>query len=211
LLSHATVFWETFDPVLVWPKLTTRPVTTMAMAIAVHGGIALCLGMPTFGLAMIIANLAFVPPGLIETAMSLLGHAGILPDEQSFCPRTGFDRRIASQVRSDRGASRGEVVLRTSMNRRAIHRRTGEFLSIARLRGRLLRHVRTDDRGVRRSHLGFFPKIPLPIACFGLSVADIDRDYPEGVNTRTKDCLLRAWTAEARCAVTIANRSALRR
>lgn len=70
LLSHATVFWETFYPVLVWPKLT-RPVM-LAMAVAVHGGIALCLGMPTFGLAMIIANLAFVPPVLVDSAMSLL-------------------------------------------------------------------------------------------------------------------------------------------
>ena len=32
----------------------------LALAVAVHGGIATCLGMPTFGLAMIIANLAFV-------------------------------------------------------------------------------------------------------------------------------------------------------
>jgi len=70
LLSHATVFWETFYPVLVWPKLT-RPVM-LAMAVAVHGGIALCLGMPTFGLAMIIANLAFVPPVLVDSTMSLL-------------------------------------------------------------------------------------------------------------------------------------------
>jgi hypothetical protein len=35
----------------------------------VHGGIALCLGMPTFGLAMMIANLAFVPPGLTGRAV----------------------------------------------------------------------------------------------------------------------------------------------
>jgi hypothetical protein len=70
LLSHATVFWETFYPVLVWPRLT-RPVM-LAMAIAVHGGIALFLGMPTFGLAMIIANLAFLSPGLVEAAVGLV-------------------------------------------------------------------------------------------------------------------------------------------
>ncbi len=70
ILSHATVFWETFYAVLVWPRLT-RPVM-LAMAVAVHGGIALCLGMPTFGLAMIIANLAFVSPELVDAAMGLL-------------------------------------------------------------------------------------------------------------------------------------------
>jgi hypothetical protein len=70
LLSHATVFWETFYPVLVWPRLT-RPVM-LAMAVAVHGGIALCLGMPTFGLAMIIANVAFVPPGFVDAAVGIM-------------------------------------------------------------------------------------------------------------------------------------------
>ncbi|MFM7070307.1 MAG: HTTM domain-containing protein [Planctomycetota bacterium] len=70
LLSHATVFWETFYPVLVWPRLT-RPVM-LTMAVAVHGGIALCLGMPTFGLAMIIANVAFVPPGLVDAAVGIV-------------------------------------------------------------------------------------------------------------------------------------------
>lgn len=47
-----------------------------------------------------------------------------------------------------------------------------------------------------------FPKDPAaPICvCFGLAAADIDLDLAEGVNTRTKACLLRARTAEARCA-----------
>ena len=67
LLTHVAVFWETFYPVLIWPKLT-RPVF-LAIAIGVHGGIALFLGMPTFGLAMLIANLAFVAPELIDAAM----------------------------------------------------------------------------------------------------------------------------------------------
>lgn len=70
LLTHITVFWETFYPVLIWPRLT-RPIF-LAMAVAVHGGIALFLGMPTFGLAMIIGNLAFVPPEYVENAVNLL-------------------------------------------------------------------------------------------------------------------------------------------
>ena len=69
ILTHITVFWETFYPVLVWPRLT-RPIM-LALAVAVHGGIAVCLGMPTFGLAMIIANLAFVSPELIQQWVAL--------------------------------------------------------------------------------------------------------------------------------------------
>ena len=57
LFTHVTVFWETFYCFLVWPKLT-RPIC-LAMAVGVHLGIAVFLGMKTFGLAMIIGNLAF--------------------------------------------------------------------------------------------------------------------------------------------------------
>ncbi len=60
LLAHLTVFWETFYVALVWNRLT-RPIA-LGMAMAVHGGIALAMGMKTFGLAMIIANLAFLKP-----------------------------------------------------------------------------------------------------------------------------------------------------
>src|SRR5690606_1009347 len=62
-LTHLTVFWEVFYCALVWPKLT-RPVV-LAIAVAVHGGIALFLGMVTFGTIMIVANMAFVSPDWI--------------------------------------------------------------------------------------------------------------------------------------------------
>jgi hypothetical protein len=68
-MTHLTIFWETFYCFTVWPKWS-RPVT-LALAVAVHGGIALSLGMITFGLAMIIANLAFVSPALIAATVSL--------------------------------------------------------------------------------------------------------------------------------------------
>ena len=42
------------------------------MAVAVHGGIAIFLGMPTFGLVMLIGNLAFVPPEMVEQLVNLL-------------------------------------------------------------------------------------------------------------------------------------------
>ena len=58
-LTHLTVFWETFYPATIW-----RPALrfwTLAIAVLVHMGIAVHLGMITFGLAMIIGNAAFVP------------------------------------------------------------------------------------------------------------------------------------------------------
>ncbi|MGV3485483.1 MAG: HTTM domain-containing protein [Planctomycetaceae bacterium] len=66
LLAHVTVFWEVFYCALVWPKLT-RPMV-LAIAVAVHGGIALFLGMITFGTIMIVANFAFVSPALLITS-----------------------------------------------------------------------------------------------------------------------------------------------
>jgi len=58
-LTLATLFWEVGYAALVWPRLT-RPLF-LAMAVAVHLGIGLAMGMMEFGLAMIAANLAFVP------------------------------------------------------------------------------------------------------------------------------------------------------
>lgn len=63
-LTHATVFWELSYCALIWPRLT-RP-WMLLMAVFVHGGIILFLGMPTFGLAMLIGNLAFVSPKTIR-------------------------------------------------------------------------------------------------------------------------------------------------
>jgi Vitamin K-dependent gamma-carboxylase len=63
-LALVTMFWETFYCVLVWPKWC-RPIM-LALAVGVHGFIALCLGMITFGTAMLIMNLAFVDPQTIQ-------------------------------------------------------------------------------------------------------------------------------------------------
>jgi hypothetical protein len=58
-ITLATLFWEVAYPALIWPRLT-RPVF-LAMAALVHLGIGLTMGMMEFGLAMLVANLAFVP------------------------------------------------------------------------------------------------------------------------------------------------------
>jgi len=58
-LTLATLWWEVGYAALVWPRLTRR--LWLAMAVLVHLGIGLAMGMMEFGLAMITANLAFVP------------------------------------------------------------------------------------------------------------------------------------------------------
>jgi hypothetical protein len=64
LFAHVTVAWELSYAALVWPRLT-RPLV-VATSVPLHLGIALFLGMMTFGLAMIIANLAFVSPWIVR-------------------------------------------------------------------------------------------------------------------------------------------------
>ena len=64
VLTHATVIWELSYCWLVWPRLT-RPLVLLT-ALAVHGGIAMFMGMITFGTAMLIANLAFVSPTIVR-------------------------------------------------------------------------------------------------------------------------------------------------
>lgn len=63
-MTHFTLFWEIFYVALIWPKLT-RPFM-LAGAVAIHGGIATFLGMSTFGLMMIIANMVFIDPSWID-------------------------------------------------------------------------------------------------------------------------------------------------
>lgn len=65
LLTHLTVAFELSYCVLIWNRWT-RPLVLLA-ACGLHMGIVVALGMPTFGLAMLIANVAFVSPSLIRT------------------------------------------------------------------------------------------------------------------------------------------------
>ncbi len=59
-ITHLTLFWEVFYCALIWPR-RTRPLM-LAGAVLLHGGIALFLGMITFGTMMIAANMIFVSP-----------------------------------------------------------------------------------------------------------------------------------------------------
>ncbi len=64
IATHLALFWEVSYCGMIWPRWT-RP-WTLGVALLVHGGIALFLGMITFGLMMIVANVAFVPPSLVQ-------------------------------------------------------------------------------------------------------------------------------------------------
>lgn len=66
-LTHLTIVWECSYCVLVWPRLT-RPLV-IALAVPLHLGIALCMGMITFGLVMLVGNLAFVSPNLVRAVV----------------------------------------------------------------------------------------------------------------------------------------------
>lgn len=70
LLTHITLFWELAYAFLIWPKLT-RPIM-LVLAVLVHAGIGLCMGMKTFGLMMIFANLAFVYPEYVQATVAAL-------------------------------------------------------------------------------------------------------------------------------------------
>jgi hypothetical protein len=70
LITYGTLFWEVSYPFLIWPRLT-RPIW-LAMAIAVHAGIGLAMGMITFGLIMIFGNLAFLNSALIRRWLTRL-------------------------------------------------------------------------------------------------------------------------------------------
>lgn len=63
-MTHVTLFWEIFYCALIWPRLT-RPFV-IAIAVAVHAGIALALGMITFGFMMIAANMIFISPVWVQ-------------------------------------------------------------------------------------------------------------------------------------------------
>jgi hypothetical protein len=59
-LTHLVVAWEVAYCFLIW-RPVCRPVM-LALAVPLHLGIAFCMGMITFGLIMLVANLAFVRP-----------------------------------------------------------------------------------------------------------------------------------------------------
>lgn len=60
-MTLVSLIWEVSYAALIWPKLT-RPIV-LTIAVFVHVGIGAAMGMMTFGLIMLVANLAFIEPG----------------------------------------------------------------------------------------------------------------------------------------------------
>ncbi|MFK7769111.1 MAG: HTTM domain-containing protein [Mariniblastus sp.] len=58
IMTLTALAWELSYAALIWPRLT-RPIM-LAIAIPVHLGIGMCMGMMTFGLIMLAGNLAFI-------------------------------------------------------------------------------------------------------------------------------------------------------
>ncbi len=70
-MTHATLAWELSYCVLIWNRWA-RPLMLLG-AIVVHLGIVVALGMPTFGLVMLIANVSFISPQLVRMLVSGCG------------------------------------------------------------------------------------------------------------------------------------------
>lgn len=66
LVTLVSVAWEVSYPFLIWNR-TLRPFY-LAIAVLVHLGIGALMGMITFGVIMIIANMAFLPSDLFGRA-----------------------------------------------------------------------------------------------------------------------------------------------
>ncbi|MEC9094282.1 MAG: HTTM domain-containing protein [Planctomycetota bacterium] len=71
LITHLALAWEASYFILVWPKWS-KPFVIF-FAVILHLGIGLAMGMVEFGLIMITANLAFVPPSFVKTVLQKLG------------------------------------------------------------------------------------------------------------------------------------------
>lgn len=64
VMCHITVMWELSFCVFVW-NLRLRPII-LSMAVVMHLGIGICLGMMTFGLVMLIGCTSFITPTFIR-------------------------------------------------------------------------------------------------------------------------------------------------
>lgn len=67
-LTHVTIVWEVYYCALIWPR-STRP-WMLALAVPLHLGIGMCLGMMTFGIIMLVGNMAFLPPEVVRGALA---------------------------------------------------------------------------------------------------------------------------------------------
>lgn len=70
IMTYVAVSWEFSYAFLIWPKLT-RPIV-LSIAVLIHLGIGLGMGMLTFGLIMLCGNLAFIRPEIMQKVIGRL-------------------------------------------------------------------------------------------------------------------------------------------
>lgn len=100
-LTLVTLAWEISYCFAVWPRLC-RPIV-ITLAVPLHMGIAVCLGMITFGLAMLIGNLAFVAPALVRSLVDRRQPPRALPRTPAAPPAAPRARRPGSPPRAEGG------------------------------------------------------------------------------------------------------------
>jgi Vitamin K-dependent gamma-carboxylase len=66
-MTHLTVLFEIGFCALIWHRLA-RPLVLL-LAVVLHIGIGVCLGMWTFGLIMLVGCTAFVPPHIVRAIL----------------------------------------------------------------------------------------------------------------------------------------------
>jgi hypothetical protein len=97
-MTQITAWWELSFALIIWPRVL-RPLV-LAVAIPLHLGIGICLGMMTFGLVMLIGCAAFVPPEWVRVLFdrrSGQGRAGEAAAEAVRPSESAPRRRPASE------------------------------------------------------------------------------------------------------------------
>jgi hypothetical protein len=124
IMTHVVVAWELSYCFLIW-----RPAWRwwmLILAIPLHLGIAICMGMITFGLIMLVGNMAFVEPS--ETR-ALLARGWLMRAGQGGPRRpVGQEAPVRNGVAEGEGTERSESPVRVPA-------------------GRLIRAVRADSGG----------------------------------------------------------------
>jgi predicted DCC family thiol-disulfide oxidoreductase YuxK len=101
LLTHSSLTMELLYPVLIWSRLI-RPLMIMGM-VALHLGIAIVApGLTEFGLAMIAANLAFVPGGWLRSLATGREQPALQVIYDGACPRCRASMAMVTAADPDR-------------------------------------------------------------------------------------------------------------
>jgi len=106
-LTQVTVWWELAFALIIWPRVL-RPLV-LIIAIPLHLGIGICLGMMTFGLVMLIGCTAFVPPEWVRSILDrrpVQGRAGEEAAPEADRPAEPAPRRRPSTERPAAGHRR---------------------------------------------------------------------------------------------------------